>query len=125
MADLILLKSFYHRYEAEQAIGMLKKEGIEAFLQADDAGGFRPDLALGMGNCRVMIDKQHTERALEIIQPLIQEFTEDEMQSIEQMAAEAEAPVLPSKSSLSKESILFVMAISLALLVLMSYIFLG
>ena len=45
MSDLIIIKIFYSRLEAEQAKGLLDEKGIEAFISADDAGGTHPHVA--------------------------------------------------------------------------------
>ena len=64
MSDFILLKTYLNRYEAETAKGLLKEKGIEVLISADDCGGFRPDISLGMGNVRLLVPKE--EPILEI-----------------------------------------------------------
>lgn len=92
MKDLVLLHSFYHKHDAQTAVGLLEEAGIQAVLQSDDAGGFYPHLTLAAGNNRVLVRPDDAARAAEAIRPLLQDFTEGEMQAIEQMALEAEPP---------------------------------
>jgi hypothetical protein len=42
MSDVIAVKSFPTRLEAEMARELLEGEGIPALVSADDAGGMRP-----------------------------------------------------------------------------------
>ncbi|MFH1655053.1 MAG: DUF2007 domain-containing protein [Candidatus Omnitrophota bacterium] len=70
MADLISIKTFLHRHEAELAKGLLSEKGIEAIVQADDCGGYRPHLTFGTGGVQLLVrkeDKQRAEEALRVI----------------------------------------------------------
>ena len=80
MEKLVLLHSFYHKHQAQTAIGLLEEAGIQAMLQADDAGGFYPHLTLAAGNNRVLVHPDDAERAVEVIRPLLEDFSESEMQ---------------------------------------------
>jgi hypothetical protein len=40
--DLVAVKTFGSRLEAELARGLLESHGIPSFIRADDAGGMRP-----------------------------------------------------------------------------------
>jgi hypothetical protein len=42
---LVVVRTFSDRMEAEVARGALEAAGIDSFIQTDDAGGLRPDLA--------------------------------------------------------------------------------
>ncbi len=92
--DLVLLKSYYNKHDAEIAVGLLKEAGIESILQADDAGGFHAHLSIAAGNNRVMIRKKDAERALEVIKPLEESLTESDDLDLEELAMNA--PVEPS-----------------------------
>ncbi|VAW16045.1 hypothetical protein MNBD_BACTEROID05-1103 [hydrothermal vent metagenome] len=48
MEELVVLKSYFHKHDAQMALGLLKDSGIEAILQSDDVGGFRPHLTLSI-----------------------------------------------------------------------------
>jgi hypothetical protein len=42
---LVVVRTFSNRIEAELARGALEAAGIDSAIQADDAGGVRPELA--------------------------------------------------------------------------------
>lgn len=67
MPDLVCIKTFLNRYEADLAKGFLESEGIEAFVSADDAGGMRPHLAF-TGGVRLMVKNEEAEAALQILE---------------------------------------------------------
>ena len=70
MANLILIKTFLHRHEAEVAKGLLKERDIEALISADDAGGTYPGVSLGMGNVKLLVQEQDANLAKEFLQVL-------------------------------------------------------
>lgn len=92
MADFILLKTYFHKHDAEMVVGLLKDAGIQAILQSDDAGGFRPHLNLGMGNNRILIKKEDELKAIEVIGNVQVELTDEEMKRIEEVAIQTKAP---------------------------------
>lgn len=59
-----------YRHQAELAQGLLQDEGIEAFVVADDLGGYRPDVSLGMGNVKLCVTQQNLEKARQILASL-------------------------------------------------------
>jgi len=67
MTELICIKSFNNRAEAELARGLLETQGVEAIVYADDAGGMRPHLMMGMGGARLMVIKNDEKRAKNIL----------------------------------------------------------
>ncbi len=67
MLKLKTVKIFFHRHEAEMAQGLLEDAKIKSVVKADDAGGFRPDLTLGMGNVKLMVNEQLFEQAKEVL----------------------------------------------------------
>ena len=67
MAQVICIKRFSSRLEAEIARGALEAHGIKAAVSADDGGGIRPELAFVLG-VRLLIKKENEERALEILE---------------------------------------------------------
>ncbi|MBZ0166958.1 MAG: hypothetical protein K8I00_09130, partial [Candidatus Omnitrophica bacterium] len=81
MNDLVLLKSFYHKHDAELAVGLLHDAGIEAVLQADASG-----------NNRVMVLKKDLKRAENIIVPVHDELFEEKLKQAEKMALESGHP---------------------------------
>ncbi len=65
MSDLVNVKTFVYRHEAELAQGILKDNNIESIVSADDAGGYRPHLS--MGKVRLMVNENDAARAREIL----------------------------------------------------------
>jgi hypothetical protein len=66
MPEVICVKTFNSRLEAEIARGNLEANGIDSMVSADDGGGIRPELAFALG-VRLLIKKENEERALEIL----------------------------------------------------------
>ena len=77
MSDLINIRTFTQRFEAEIAQGLLAEEGIESFILADDCGGQRPDLALRMDAVQLLIREEDSERAREALAILEEEIEEN------------------------------------------------
>jgi len=67
MKDLICVKIFNNRPEAELANGLLEASGIKAIVSADDCGGMRPHLLLGTGGVRLLVKKEDVQKALEAL----------------------------------------------------------
>jgi len=74
MSDLINIRTFTQRFEAEIAQGLLADEGIESFILADDCGGQRPDLAVRMAAVQLMIREEDAEKAGEVLEILEREM---------------------------------------------------
>ena len=70
MADLIVIKTFMYRHEAELAKGLLTERGIDAIVSADDVGGFRPHLTFTGDGVRLLVKKEDVERANEALEVL-------------------------------------------------------
>jgi hypothetical protein len=70
MANLITVKTFLYRHEAEIAKGLLKEKNIEAVVLADDAGGSVPNASFGMGNVRLLVHDQDAAKAEEALRVL-------------------------------------------------------
>lgn len=66
--EVVCLKSYLHRHEAELHKGILKTEGIEAFILADDCGGMYPSLSLGGEGLRLMVRKEDLTIASKILE---------------------------------------------------------
>ena len=60
--DAVVLETFPNRIEAEIAGGLLKSEGIESIVLADDAGGMYPIFRLTLG-VRLMVYREDETRA--------------------------------------------------------------
>ena len=66
MPEVICVRTFNGRLEAEIARGNLEANGIDSIVSADDGGGWRPELAFTQG-VRLLIKKENEERALQIL----------------------------------------------------------
>lgn len=67
MADLIKIKVFAYRHEAEMIKGFLEKEGIKSVIIADDVGGHRPDIAFIRGGVGLLVSKEDEPKANEAL----------------------------------------------------------
>jgi len=70
MSQLVILKTYYHKHDAQMAQGLLNERGIDSILQTDDCGGFRPHISLSMGNARLLVQKEDVEQAKETLKVL-------------------------------------------------------
>ena len=66
MQEIVCVKTYNSRLEAEIARGNLEANGIGAVVSADDGGGYRPELAFVLG-VRLLVRKENEARALEIL----------------------------------------------------------
>lgn len=65
--DLVVVRTYSYRHEAEIGRTMLESNGIDAMIVADDAGGMRPSLGLMNGGVRLLVrrqDEQTTKKLL-------------------------------------------------------------
>ena len=66
MADLVNIKTFLNRHEAELAKSLLAESDIEAIISADDLGGWRPHLSFGSG-VKLSVSKKDADLAKQIL----------------------------------------------------------
>ncbi|HVH10617.1 MAG TPA: hypothetical protein VM736_12550 [Gemmatimonadales bacterium] len=66
MGELVCIRTFPSRLEAELAKGLLEARGISAMVSMDDAGGMRPEMAFIKG-ASLFVEPQVAERALELL----------------------------------------------------------
>jgi hypothetical protein len=67
MAELVRIKTFSYRHQAELFKGFLEKEGIKAIIVADDCGGHRPDLAFVRGGVGLCVSKDDEQKAKDVL----------------------------------------------------------
>jgi C_GCAxxG_C_C family probable redox protein len=60
---------FPDRFQAEQAQQILQQHGIDALVQADDAGGMYAGLSLSYKGVRLRVRAEDEERARELLEP--------------------------------------------------------
>jgi antitoxin component YwqK of YwqJK toxin-antitoxin module len=95
MDELVLLKTFYSKYDAEVAVGLLKDSGIEAILQGDDVGGYRPHVTLSMGNYRVLVRRAEALQAAEVLKTLEENLSDEEIMQMGEIAVQQPIPAPP------------------------------
>ena len=64
-SELIAVRTYLNRIEAEIAQGVLESADIASMIAADDAGGTRP--GLWMGGVRLLVRLEDAQRANEIL----------------------------------------------------------
>jgi len=64
-SDVVVLRMFANVVEAEIAKSGVKASTVDSFIQADDAGGMRPHLA--MNSVRLLVRSGDAERAAHIL----------------------------------------------------------
>ena len=77
MSELICVKTFANRLEAELAKSVLESNAIKSSVSADDAGGMRPDLGFTSGGVKLFVLDENAERALELLETEPQASDED------------------------------------------------
>lgn len=97
MNDLISVRTFVQRFEAEIAQGLLSSEGIDSLISADDCGGQRPDLSMRMGGVQLIVRKEDFDRAEQILEVLEEEEITDDQADIKSLVCEPQyGPSNPS-----------------------------
>lgn len=67
MPGPVCIKVYNFRHEAQRAVEILRSFGIGAVIQADDAGGMRPDFAMHIGGVKLLVIEEVAKRAQEIL----------------------------------------------------------
>jgi len=68
MGKLVAVQSFLSRYEAELARGALESSGIPCMISADDCGGMRPHLSMGLSGVRLLVNEADAAKAADILE---------------------------------------------------------
>ena len=87
MNDFVPVRSFFSRYDAEQAKGLLDEQNIRSIISADDCGGFRPHLTLGMGNVRLLVHPSDIPQVNEVLRVLDEPIDESPIRQATPTAA--------------------------------------
>jgi hypothetical protein len=64
-SELVVLRTFENVIAAEVAKGALEAAHLDSFIQADDAGGMRPHIA--MNRVRLVVRAEDAEEAARIL----------------------------------------------------------
>jgi len=75
--ELVIVKTFGSRPEADIAKGALASAGIDAMIQADTAGGMREHLAWSGTGFRLLVREDDARAALEILTPANEAIVND------------------------------------------------
>ncbi len=67
MKDLVKLKNYSSRIDAEVDKALLGANDILSFVSADDVGGFYPSIAMATGGVWLLVDKKDHEKALGLL----------------------------------------------------------
>ena len=70
MSDLICIKTYINREEAELARGFLETNGVGAAVFADDCGGARPHLQIA--GVRLMVGEEDVEKATQLLKEVVE-----------------------------------------------------
>ena len=70
MNNLVEIKVFMYRYDAEIAKDLLKQQGINSIISGDDCGGLSPYISLGMGNFKLLVQKENVNKSKEVLKIL-------------------------------------------------------
>ena len=68
MTDLVLIRTYLHRHEAEMTKDLLLQNGIESMIIADDFGGLKPRLLKGTESIKLFVHKNDKDSASKIIE---------------------------------------------------------
>jgi len=64
MKELICVKTYPNRIDAELAKALLEENGIKAMILGDDVGGAYPALLWGAGGARLLVQEKNKEKAI-------------------------------------------------------------
>jgi hypothetical protein len=67
MSNLVCVKTFPDRLQADMAKQLLEANGITASVSADDMGGMRPDLAFTSGGVKLFVLDENADKALALL----------------------------------------------------------
>ena len=66
MSQLIKIRRFLYRHEAEMAKELLEGQGIKVLLNIDDGGGTRPQLAYS-GGAALLVMEEDVQKARDLL----------------------------------------------------------
>lgn len=76
--NLVVVKAFGNRIEAELAKGALENAGIQATMQADSVGGMREHIAWSGAGFQILVREQDAAAALHALTPITDTESEDD-----------------------------------------------
>jgi hypothetical protein len=66
--ELVSLKTFPYRHEAENAQQILETAGIPSMLSGDDASGWAPHVGLASGGIKLLVNREDLEQAVGLLE---------------------------------------------------------
>lgn len=76
--NLVVVKTFGNRIEAELAKGALESAGIQATIRADSVGGMREHIAWSGAGFQILVREQDVAAALDALTPTADTNLEDD-----------------------------------------------
>ena len=67
MKELICVKAYPNRIDAELAKTLLEENDIKAMILGNDAGGAYPGLLWGTGGARLLVQEENKEKAISLL----------------------------------------------------------
>ncbi|MBI2646630.1 MAG: DUF2007 domain-containing protein [Deltaproteobacteria bacterium] len=67
MEDLVCIKIFNNKVEAEMAKQLLENNDIPTRMLSDDVGGMEPHLRLHSGGVKLLVSKSNSQKALSLL----------------------------------------------------------
>ncbi len=74
MTDLVHIKSFASRHEADMARGILESNGIKAIVRGDDYGGLGPHILYTTGGAHLYVNERDAADAVDILEKYNKSF---------------------------------------------------
>jgi hypothetical protein len=66
-SDLVIVRTFLNRFEADLAKSALDAAGIDSMIRADDAGGMRPAMLMGSA-VELVVRTEDASRAAQLLE---------------------------------------------------------
>jgi hypothetical protein len=66
-SDLMIVRTFLNRFEADVAKSALDAAGIDSLIRADDAGGMRPAMSMGSA-VELVVRAEDASRAVQVLE---------------------------------------------------------
>ena len=67
-SDLIPVKTFSFRPDAEHAQQLLEASGVSSVVSGDDASGWAPHLGFAAGGIALLVDRNDMEKATKVLE---------------------------------------------------------
>ena len=96
-SDLVCVRTFIHRHEADLAQSILQANGIPGMISAQDQGGLAPHLLTGSGGVQLIVRAEDADAARQVLDDDPVDVTEYTDADFDQAFADDSADELPSK----------------------------